>query len=308
LGSDNILVKLWFKVVLSVFSSIMILGSRFICSHDQFMFDLLFSDIETIGSTNYVIILTKIRDKVISWDHSGVSFWVIVLNTSSSGANWIRIEINTLIKLLIKLKSTCVDVDCPIMVKILRGKGFIGNRGHDFVIHAEVWDEIVSWMWLWLLQVVSSPFVIKLNFSVDNMLLSGNNLFVHSEVWDKIISWNFFCFLFNCKLMVMLNFSLSNIKIGHLDVVIDSEVWYEVFSWWDNWFIESSIELCADLSLSFSEIGSSNKDIISIVTEVWDEIVDWPCWFLPSRTKWLLVPWSRSFGWSIRTFDSLSIL
>ena len=194
------------------------------------------------------------------------------------------------------------------MVKILSGKGLIRNRGHDFVIHTKVRDEIVSWVWLWLLQVVSSPFMIKLNFSVGNMLLSGNNFFVHSKVWNKIISWNFFCFLFNCKLMVMLNFSLSNIKIGHLDVVINTEVWYEVFSWWGNWFIESSIELCSELTLCFSEIGSSNKDVISIVTKVWDEIVDWPGWFLPSRTKWLLIPWSRSFGWSIRTFDSLSIL
>jgi hypothetical protein len=90
--------------------------------------------------------------------------------------------------------------------------------------------------------------------------------------------------------------------------MIDTKIWNEIVSWRSNWLVESCLEFFTHFWFSLSNAVSSEKNFIFISSEIWYKVIDWPCWFLPTRITMCFVPRSRSWSWSVRSFWSLSIL
>jgi len=100
------------------------------------MLELALSDLEVLVVGNDISVNTKIRNWVVDVV-STVLLFVLVLGASGGVANWIRFQ---------------VDISGRLHSNFFTERGLsvllIMEGNFDVVVHAEVWNRIVNWMWL----------------------------------------------------------------------------------------------------------------------------------------------------------------
>ena len=77
-----------------------------------------------------------------------------VLSASSGVADWVGIEHN-----IRSLGVFRVELNDVPFTDLGFGTDSVGKGGGDLVIHAEVWNEVSSWVWLWLFKGLGVEFL-----------------------------------------------------------------------------------------------------------------------------------------------------
>jgi hypothetical protein len=319
-GADDVAVKSWVEVIISVLGWIGPLGFRGSGTNLESVTNHTFSSFQGGEVVVNIIISTEVWNWIVNFV-SKVLLLMLELSATSGGADWIGLSVNMSISLdkgwqlvgwpvilsLIAIDLVFVNrrkdpgtitvlLNIPLTVFVLRvGNIFFGEG--DVLILTEVWNKVVSWrsIWSWCGVV----FVTKLGLGISDILLGVLDLRVLSEVWHKVVSWRSICSWRSVIFMTEFRLSISDVLLGVLHLSVLTEMWNEVVAWWVSWAVERCLHLMLVILFSVGQVLLGVLDL-SILPEVWNIVIDWVIlWVKPLWQIGIAAPWDGTWIWSI---------
>jgi len=89
--------------------------------------------------------------------------------------------------------------------------------------------------------------------------------------------------------------------------MIKAEVGHKVVLWVSLWCLECSIELMIKKFLGICSVVKGCLSLDVLTTEVGDEVINLPGWFIPGVSLDIFVPWNTTLIWSELQLRSLDL-